>query len=219
MVVKEKINKVTKDESNKTLSAEEDVRLPAVIHLAETCDYEVEHTNQVTWLALHLFDELYPLHKLNPHERSWLHYAALLHDIGWVEGRKEHHKTALRIILSTPLLSFDSKERLIIGSIARYHRRSLPNQNHDNFASLDPEEQNIVMVLSAILRFADGLDSMHQNRVREIECKINKQQLKVTCSVLKVIPGESLITSEKGDLLELVFKRKLVLVYKKYRNE
>jgi exopolyphosphatase/guanosine-5'-triphosphate,3'-diphosphate pyrophosphatase len=194
-------------------------QLSAVIRLAETCNYDASHTHHVTHLALRLFDELSSLHHLTEPERTWLQYAALLHDIGWIEGQKSHHKASLRIILTTPLLPFDNKERLIIGSIARYHRKALPKLSHDHFASLTPEEQQIVRQLSALLRLADGLDSLHQSRVVNLTCKISRHQIKVTCLVKKVIPNESLVTAEKGDLLELVFQRKLVLVYKKIPNE
>jgi len=198
---------------------EVDERLTSVIHLAEACNYEREHTHQVTRLALQLFDELSSLHKLGSRERFWLQCASLLHDIGWIEGRKEHHKTALRIILKTPILPFDNKERLIIGSVARYHRRTLPDQKHDNFASLNPEEQQIVRILAAILRIGDGLDSLHQNRVIELNCKVTRQRVNVTCVVLNIIPNESLVTSEKGDLFEIVFQRKLIMTYKKWQHD
>ena len=89
--------------------------LTAVIQLAQTCDYDSSHTSQVTRLALRLFDQLQPLHNLGTQERDRLHYAGLLHDIGWIEGWREHHKVALRIILDTPMLPFSNKERLIIG--------------------------------------------------------------------------------------------------------
>jgi len=201
-----------------TLSPENEKRLTAVIHLAETCNYEASHTQQVTRLALRLFDELAVLHQLGERERFWLQCAAWLHDIGWVEGQKGHHKTALRIILSTPLLPFDSKERLIIGSIARYHRKALPSPSHDHFASLNPEEQQSVRVLSGLLRLADGLDRAHQNRVQDLTCKVSKQHITVTCYVAKVIPGEALLPLEKRELFELVFQRKLNLTFKKSHN-
>jgi exopolyphosphatase/pppGpp-phosphohydrolase len=219
MVVKESNLKNVKAELDSAISYQIDDRLPAVIHLAESCNYEVEHTNQVTRLALCLFDELSSLHNLGPRERFWLQCAALLHDIGWIEGRKDHHKVALKIILSTPLLPFESKERLIIGSVARYHRKALPDPRHDNFASLTPEEQQIVRILAALLRVADGLDCLHQNRVRDLTCKITKKRVTMVCTVKKVIPNESLVSLKKADLFELVFQRELILVYKKSRHD
>ena len=196
----------------------EDDRLLSVIQLAKTCNYEAGHTQQVTFLALTLFDELSSIHHLGARERFWLHCAAILHDIGWFEGRKNHHKAALRIILSTPLLPFDSKERLIIGSVARYHRKALPDLSHDHYASLAPEEREIVRILAAILRMADGLDCLHQDRILSLACKVTKRKVKMICIVQDLIPNEELVSLNKADLFELVFQRKLDLEFKKDRH-
>ena len=64
------------------LPPEQQAVLQTVLRLAQTCEYEVEHTNQVTYLAVRLFDELHGLHHMGPRERAWLVYASLLHDIG-----------------------------------------------------------------------------------------------------------------------------------------
>jgi hypothetical protein len=95
----------------------------------------------------------------------------------------------------------------------------LPDLKHDNFASLNPEEQQIVRILAAILRVGDGLDSLHQNRVIELTCKVTSQRVNVTCIVPNIIPNESLLTSKKGDLFEFVFQRKLILTYKKWQYD
>jgi exopolyphosphatase/pppGpp-phosphohydrolase len=190
-------------------------RLQAVIRLAQTCNYEADHTHQVTRLALRLFDELTNIHKLGLRERFWLQSAAILHDIGWIEGWKSHHKVSLRIILTASILPFDSKERLIIGSIARYHRKALPDISHDHFAALTPEEQQSVRLLSALLRVADGLDRTHQNRVRDVKCRVTSKQITLVCSVQQESDDENKLILEKGDLFEIVFQRKLVLAWKK----
>jgi exopolyphosphatase/pppGpp-phosphohydrolase len=185
--------------------------LQAVIDLAKTCEYEANHTQQVTHLALRLFDELSGLHKFGKDERDQLQYASLLHDIGWVEGWKEHHKVSLRIILTTQLLHFSNKERLVIGSIARYHRKALPDVHHDHFAALDKEEQNRVKLLASLLRFADGLDSTHQNRVRDLTCKVTSKRILVRCHSPVSGKEEQQSAMEKSDLMALVFNRKVYL--------
>lgn len=189
----------------------EDSRLQAVLQLAESCEYEAEHTRQVTRLALRLFDELRPLHGLGAEERFWLQCGALLHDIGWIEGQRGHHKTALRIILNTPLLPFDAQERLIIGSVARYHRKALPREKHDHFAALEPTEQRIVCVLAAILRVADGLDRTHQSTVEDLSCEIQPGQMIVKCAVRWPAEVERQVALDKGQLLEQVLNQQLVI--------
>jgi putative phosphoesterase len=188
-------------------------RLEAVLQLAESCHYAADHTHQVTRLALQLFDELQSLHRLGAEERLWLQYAALLHDIGWIEGQPAHHKTALRIILTTPGLPFDARERHIIGSIARYHRKALPDEKHEHFAALEPDERQKVRVLAGLLRVADGLDCTHQSVVSSLSCEVTSERLVVRCSVIgQSAKEERQEALDKGVLLEQVFGRKLVIV-------
>lgn len=188
--------------------------MEAVLNLAKTCQEELPHARHVTGLALKLFDQLLPLHQLGQNERDWLEYAGLLHDIGWVEGGIQHHKTSLHIILNTAMLPFDGKQRLIIGSIARYHRKAEPSEKHDHFATLDPEEQAKVVILSAILRLADSLDRTHQSLVRDVACRIQKKTILVTCLVKSKPKEEIIAVKEKGSLLEQVFKRSIKIKWK-----
>lgn len=92
--------------------------LKFVKKLGKNCQYEVKHTKQVTRIALKIFDDLQNLHRLGSTERFYLECAGILHDIGvHTQGAKGHHKASLNIILTTPILQFNNKERLIIGSI------------------------------------------------------------------------------------------------------
>jgi putative phosphoesterase len=190
----------------------DDETLKSIQHLAETCRYEVGHTHQVTRLALRLFDELSKVHHLGAEERFWLHAAALLHDIGWIEGQKGHHKTALRIILKTPILTFDHTQRLIIGSIVRYHRKALPKKKHAHFSALMPPQRKVVSMLAGILRVADGLDRTHRNLVEDVSCEVTPDQIILKCLVRRPAEVERLTAMKKGDLLEKIFNVSLTIV-------
>ena len=170
-----------------------------------------ETGKHVTFLALHLFDQLRELHHLGEKERSWLSAASLLHDIGWVEGWRGHHKTSLRIILETPMLPFSSKERLIVGSIARYHRKGLPRRSHDNLAALGKADQSIVLKLAAFLRLANSLDLDHRSLVRNVNCKVSEDQITVYCEVDQPAEDELMAAVERADLLAKVFHKKISL--------
>ncbi len=187
----------------------EDARLRAVEGLAVACRAEMEHTHQVTRLALRLFDELKALHRLGAEERFWLQCAGLLHDIGWSEGQTQHHKRALGIILHTPLLPFDARERFVIGSIARYHRKALPKVTHDHFAALQPADRETVRVLAALLRVADGLDRTHESLVQDLSCAVAADTIAVRCFAPRTGAAEGETALAKGNLLEEVFGRKL----------
>jgi exopolyphosphatase/pppGpp-phosphohydrolase len=186
-------------------------KLKAVIDLTHTCESEFEHVMHVSNLTLRFFDELEELHKLTNEDRFLLQCASLLHDIGWVEGWKNHHKTGLNIILDTTLLPFDHRERLIIGSIARYHRKALPNLTHDHFAALSVENRQKVQVLASFLRLADGLDDTHQRRIRDIHCKVKKNRITVLCDSRHKSVEELKGGAEKADLLSLVFDREVII--------
>ena len=181
--------------------------LKTVLRLAQTCEYELEHTNQVTFLAVRLFDELQNLHQLGEIERSWLVYAALLHDIGWIEGWKSHHKVTLRIILNTPMLPFNNIERLIIGSIARYHHKALPELSHDHYAALSPGQRQRVDILAGCLRLADGLDRSHQQLITDLKCKVTKKKIRITCESSQPALEEYAAAQSKKNLLEMAFSR------------
>jgi exopolyphosphatase/guanosine-5'-triphosphate,3'-diphosphate pyrophosphatase len=139
------------------------------------------HSLQVARLALQLFDELKPLHGLDERARLFLHLAALLHDIGYQEGHKGHHKSSLRIIRQTPDLPFTEPERLVIGSIARYHRKALPSLNHSHFKMLKPAERDLAARAGALLRIADALDFSHTEAVRKVTCEIDKRMVILNC--------------------------------------
>lgn len=186
-------------------------KFAAVMALAKTCDSEYEHVAHVTSLTLRLFDDLSDLHQLNEEDRFLLQCASILHDIGWVEGWKNHHKTALRIILETPLLQFNHRDRLIIGSIARYHRKSMPDMTHDHYASLDPLDRQKVRVLASFLRLADGLDKSHCGKIQDLRCKIKKDRITITCVSAFKSTEEHKSGIKKADLLSLVFDREVLI--------
>jgi len=185
--------------------------LKFVLKLAKDCQYEAKHTKQVTCIALKIFDDLQNLYRMGSTERFYLQCAGILHDIGvHTEGAKGHHKASLNIILATPILQFNNKERLTIGSIARYHRRALPSIKHDHFKALGEGERDKVTVLASILRIADGLDYSHKRRIGNVEASFNDHKIIIDCLVRRPpIKKESKSAVNKSKLLGSFFKREL----------
>ena len=72
-------------------------------------DASLEHGRHVAFLADRLFDELAELHGLGKKWRRRLHLAALLHDIGFAEGRRKHHKISMRRIETDTTLGIADK--------------------------------------------------------------------------------------------------------------
>ncbi len=185
--------------------------LEAVLAFAEDCGYEWGHSHQVTRLALLLFDALGSLHKMGPRQRFLLHCGGLLHDIGWAYGKAGHHKSALRMILQDQSLPLNDRERLLVALIARYHRKAPPQDGHEDFARLDGDDRRRVRALAGILRVADGLDRTHADAVRDVRCEVSAERIVIRCEVDGSADAEMCAASEKADLLESVFHRKIII--------
>lgn len=151
----------------------------ACIALGRRYGFEEEHSRQDARLAVRLFDLTADLHYLGDEYRDLLYCAGLLHDIGYVEGYWGHHKTAYRLIMKADLPELSEREKCIVANIARYHRGARPKLSHPGFAALDPDDREIVCMLGAILRLADGLDRSHTDAVRSLDVWLEDNRLVV----------------------------------------
>ena len=198
---------------NATSHAEEhERRLKAVMDFATRSDFERGHTLQVTKLALDMFDQLQAPLGMDDEDRETLQFGALLHDIGWIDGQKKHHKTALRLIQGAEQLGLDSRHRQLVAAVARYHRKALPNDNHGHFAALDAADKGRVCLLGGILRIADGLDRSHCNVVEKIDCELSADELILYCLTREPADAELSAAAKKGDLLAAVLERTVSMV-------
>jgi exopolyphosphatase/guanosine-5'-triphosphate,3'-diphosphate pyrophosphatase len=149
---------------------------------------------------------------LDTSPRDILSCAAILHDIGYVEGYEQHHKTAFKLIMAEAIPGISPRAQALIAHVARYHRGSLPNPvTHEPFAALAQGDQKLVTQLGAILRFADGLDRTHTDAVNELRCEVDGDQLLVT-----LLPGtgddaERWAGQKKARWFEAEFQMQVVL--------
>lgn len=184
-------------------------KIAQVIKLAEKQSYPEEHVQQTANLALRLFDELKPLHRLGADQRFWLHCGALLHDIA--KGEKKHHLKALNLILDSKNLPFTPREKSIIASIARYHRRENPKEKHSHLADLPVVDQRVVTILSSILRVADGLDASPRGNVIDLTCSFSPAEITIQCKVRSQATRQKKRALGKGELMEFAFDRELFI--------
>jgi len=138
-----------------------DPRRRSVLDFARRHAWDGPHCEMVVKLALELFDQTSDLHGLGPAERELLEFAALLHDVGYAISQSEHHKHSLYLIKNADLEGFTERELLLLGNVARYHRKALPAGHHADYAALSDGDRRLVRRLGALLRLADGLDPDH----------------------------------------------------------
>ncbi len=179
---------------------------------ARQIDPEPGHAEQVTRLVLQLFDQLRSLVPAwTDEDRSLLACAAWLHDIGWSRGRKRHHKVALDLILKDIHLPFSEKQRTLVGLVARYHRRALPQLHHRVYRNLNEPEQQKVQQLASLLRIADGLDRGHVGAVPQVRCSLSDEQVDIECLGSEDTSSERHAAQEKADLFTATFARRVVV--------
>jgi exopolyphosphatase/guanosine-5'-triphosphate,3'-diphosphate pyrophosphatase len=144
----------------------------ACLRLGRRYQFDEAHGALVARLAVKLFDDLAARHRLGPRDRILLHAAALLHDIGDFVRYEGHHKHSFYLIANSDLMGVTPAERAIVANIARYHRKSPPQLDHDNFRALSREDRGKVKAMAAMLRLADALDREHRGKVRDVSARV-----------------------------------------------
>ena len=154
-----------------------DVRRRSTIELAERCNYAGAHAQQVARLALAIFDQTRPLHRLTDREREWLEYAALMHDLGIHISYPRHHRHSYYLIKNGDLRGFEPDEIEVIALVARYHRRGTPKRSHAEYAELPGPLRRAVRILASMLRVAEGLDRSHAQVISALEIRDEGEHL------------------------------------------
>ncbi len=191
-----------------------DVRLRNVLRLATKCNYEKAHAEHSSRLALQIFDQTLKLHRLDGLDRELLHYAALLHDIGYHIGFSRHHHHAYYLIKNSGMNGFSQEELDVLALVARYHRRGLPKSKHPEWAGQSKALRHRIKWLAGILRIADALDRSHFGVVDSVEVKVKKKAISFYLSAHNDAEYELWDARQKCDLFEELAGRDLFFLLK-----
>ncbi len=188
-----------------------DIRRHSVMELARRCGQTGPHPEHVAGLALALFDQTRELHRLGDEDRRLLEYASILHDVGQHIGYERHEHHAAYIIRNGDLRGFSNEEREVIALLSRYHRKSRPKRQHDDYAALPAKRRLAVRISSAILRLADGLDRSHHQLVTGLRCELQNGEVVITVTTNGDAELEVWGARRKSRLLERVLRKKVTL--------
>jgi len=187
-------------------------RAESLDQVCQKYSYDARHSRHVSQLAVNLFYQLQPLHKLAEKYAGILHAAAMLHDIGMFIADGKHHKHSYYLIKSSGMKSFSKLDLELVANIARYHRKAHPSQKHLGFSQLSPVDQDVVRKLSSLLRVADALDFRRDGRVESVSCTFNKPRtLTISGGSMININDELEWAAKKGRLVQEVFNIQLVM--------
>ena len=170
-------------------------------------------------IPVRLFDETGPIHGLGTEEKFYLEAAALLHDIGQFIAYNQHHKHSLYLILNGNLAGFSEREIALIANVARYHRKGFPRPAHPDYGVLAPEDQQLVLKLSALLRVADGLDYGHLSSVSRVRLELTRRGVVIHLTARRGCQAEMDRATRKADLFEETFGRRVTFKARRRRSE
>lgn len=169
------------------------------------------HGKRVAGFARELFRATQTLHGLDALWGGVLDWAALLHDVGWVEGQRAHHKRSARMIRQNlvPGQDVPAELRAYAALVARYHRRRDPSRRQRRFAALDATEQRAVRQLAALLRLADALDYSHTGAIGKLEARLDGDTLVVKVKSALGCSAELHRLESKAELFRQVYEKEV----------
>lgn len=185
--------------------------LQSAAGIGEKYRYDAQHAAHVADLAVRLFDEMRPDHKLSDRERLLLRVAAILHDVGTYVGSSAHHKHSYYLVANSEVVGLRRAEMNLIALVARYHRRSPPKRTHVEYMALPREKRMVVSKLAALLRVADALDRGHAQQVRDIRMERDPNELILHVAGVRDLTLERRAMAGKADLFEDVYGLKVRL--------
>ena len=171
--------------------------------------FDEAHADQVSRVALTLFDDLASLHALPASARPVLEAAALLHDVGSAVSYSKHHKHTFYLIANGDIPGFSDREREIVALVARYHRRSPPDRERPDLAVLSPSDFRTVRKLATLLRLADSCDRSHHQLVKAVRAQGAGGAVRLSLRSRGPIDLEIWDAEREGPLFRKVFGRRL----------
>ncbi len=194
----------------------QEARRRSIETLAARCGGDRLHGRRVARLALGLFKDAAPLHRLGPRERDLLEAASLLHDVGLFVSRDQHHRHGYYLVRNAELVGFTDEEQEMLANVVRYHRKSHPKPGHEGFSRLGPSARDAVRKLGGILRLADALDRRHAGAVRSAFLRPGRRRALLEVRVRRrgLAESERWAAGQKKGLFEEAFGVRLGLSFR-----
>ena len=193
------------------LSFQGSIRERTVLHQSRRFGVNSKRSKRVSEFALAFYDHTKGiLHNDSGEGRELLWAAAKLHACGKHINISSYHKHSWYLIRHGELLGYSQIEHLMVASIARYHRKSLPKKRHESWQLLIEESQrSLVSDMSLLLRLSCALDRRPEPLISKIV--IEAYSKKVNIELIPHDLGQNL-DLEKWSLT------KVILLVKKIKD-
>ncbi len=157
------------------------IRERTVFHQVERFSVNRQRAESVAKHALAFYDNTFGvLHNDKGPGRELLWAAAMLHSCGQHINLGSFHKHSWYLIRHGELLGYSQAEHLMIASIARYQRKSLPKKRHDAWQLLENKDQRkLVSEMSLLLRLSVALDRRPQPVISSLKFSFKPLELSI----------------------------------------
>ncbi|MEZ6065289.1 MAG: HD domain-containing protein [Planctomycetaceae bacterium] len=183
----------------------------SAIELGHKYHFDEAHALHVAELSRQLFSSMQAEHSLDSRYELILYVAALLHEIGRYVGASSLHKHSLYLIQNSELFGLSRSDVLLVGLVARYHRRASPKATHAGFANLSREQRVAVSKLAAILRVAKALDATRSQRIQTIRGRRKGRRWLITTGDADDLSIEQLAINQCRTAFEQIFGMQVIL--------
>lgn len=168
------------------------------------------HANQVTALALQLFDATSQLVGAPPGDRPLLEAACRLHDLGYRAHPRRHAERGSEIVRQEGLTGFTDAQRDDIAAAVLLHATGLKTVAAASRRPR-PSDSRRPLRLAAYLRIADGLDHAHVQDATIVAVRPGPRAIRVSVRC-RHSPRNLEVARRKSDVWRAVFPVSLRLM-------
>lgn len=150
-----------------------------VIRLTAQYNIQERSTNQRITIADMLLVQLEENNILKPdiEHLELMYYGATLYNLGSFIENDSSSQHTYYVISNTNIHGFDHYDRVRLALLASYKNRSLYQQYIENLEGwFSVEEQDLLLKLGSIIKFAEALNDSHVNMIEEIKLTKSKKR-------------------------------------------
>jgi len=176
-------------------------------------DLNEKHARQVTALSLSLYDQLQPLHGLEPAMARVLKAAAMLHASGLALRYYNYPLHSFYLILNSDINGLSQRELLLAAYVAVTHAKQDYKIDVEHYKPLlGREDVERIQKLALLLRIAEGLDRTMCSRVERVAISTLGDDVVIKTVANGRIDLELKDANRSAELFKKVFKKKLLVV-------
>ena len=167
-------------------------------------------------IALNIFDTIRKTNGLTDRDRLLLQISTYLHDCGKYISMSNLADCSYSIIKNTEIIGISHKERVIIANVVRYNQLEFDYLNDfQDHEHVDIRDHMTIAKLTAILRLANGLDRSHKMKFRDVDIKIEQDNMIITVETDMDISLEKGLFGRRAEFFEEIYNLRPVIRQKR----